>query len=462
MLSIVASTQVGNIACVKVDWNKYVAFTGHTNLCVKLTSISNTSKQDVNRKYSEFTKELLNMNITQRKEKISHMILELVEDAWGLEDLEVTEPLMEAGIDSLGVHEFSSELENMIGEDFSIPSTLLFNYPTVEKVTNYVYDLLFPQAHTRYTQLFGETETEQKQNISAMVSDLLVEAWGLEDIDVDEPLMEAGIDSLGVHEFSSELQDKIGGDLVIPSTLLFNYPTIQKVTDYIHTMIFGEQDTPDNNMRIQSHGHSMATKLGIVGMSCRFPGGINGPESFWDFLCARGSGIQDVPKSRWNSNDFYNSNRNMPGKMYVKKGGFVDDLDMFDARMFGISPAEAKHMDPQQRILLEVSLDAFSRAGYTKDDLLGKNVGVFVGATVSGFAQLSREDMGMSSYSGTGNGGSLAIISNRLSYTLGLQGPSFAVDTACSSALVALNLASQSLINGDCDLALCGWRECLD
>jgi acyl transferase domain-containing protein/acyl carrier protein len=139
--------------------------------------------------------------------------------------------------------------------------------------------------------------------------------------------------------------------------------------------------------------------------------------------------------------------------MYVKEGAFVQGLDMFDAKAFGITPAEAKLMDPQQRMLLEVGYDALHRAGYTKGDLIGTRVGVFVGAQPCGFAKvLAETDVKSSPYNATGM--ALSVISNRVSFALGLEGPSLTVDTACSSALVAMNIATQSLQNGECDVAL--------
>ena len=141
--------------------------------------------------------------------------------------------------------------------------------------------------------------------------------------------------------------------------------------------------------------------------------------------------------------------------MYTRDGGFVNGLNMFDASFFDISPSEASSMDPQQRLLLEVGFDALSRAGFSKEDLRGRKIGVFVGASSSiglGFGDIVWSQKNVSAYTATGT--ALSIFANRLSYTLGLEGPSLTIDTACSSSLVALNLATQSIKLGECDVAL--------
>jgi acyl transferase domain-containing protein len=195
------------------------------------------------------------------------------------------------------------------------------------------------------------------------------------------------------------------------------------------------------------------TEIGIYGMSCRFPvGDGDGPEQFWAALMSGADGISTMPQSRWNTDAWYDADRNAPNKMYVREGGFVQGLDQFDARAFGISPAEAKQMDPQQRLLLEVGYDALHRAGYTRETLTGQSIGVFVGTQHSGWGTTVNTATDVTGYSGAG--GYNGIVANRMSYVFGVEGPSMTVDTACSSSLVALNLACQALRAGECDAAL--------
>jgi acyl transferase domain-containing protein len=197
--------------------------------------------------------------------------------------------------------------------------------------------------------------------------------------------------------------------------------------------------------------------IAIVGMGCRFPGGANNPELFWQILKQGVDTIQEVPPERWNADDYYDSNPETPGKMYTRQGGFLDvGVDAFDAEFFGLAPREVVNMDPQQRLLLEVSWEALEQAGYASGKLNGSQTGVFVGITTNDYAQqaMFKETTGIDIYTATGN--ALNVAAGRLSYNLGLQGPSMAIDTACSSSLVAVHLACQSLRTGECSMALAG------
>ncbi len=197
--------------------------------------------------------------------------------------------------------------------------------------------------------------------------------------------------------------------------------------------------------------------IAVIGMGCRFPGGANDPQSFWQLLHDGVDAITEVPGDRWDINAYYDSDPEAPGKMSTRWGGFIEGIDQFDPQLFGISPREATSMDPQQRILLETCWEALEDAGQAPNKLAGTRTGVFVGIVNSDFARLQMEDDGIERidmYFGSGTGHSIA--SGRISYVLGLNGPSISVDTACSSSLVAVHLAVQSLRSGECDLALVG------
>lgn len=197
--------------------------------------------------------------------------------------------------------------------------------------------------------------------------------------------------------------------------------------------------------------------IAIVGMSCRFPGGVNGPASFWQLLRNGINAISEVPKDRWDLDCFYDPDPDVPGKMYTRFGGFLDNVDCFDPGFFGISPRETVSMDPQQRLLLEVSWEALENAGMGREKFSGSKTGVFVGVTTHDYKDVLTQFCGIKkidNYFGSGN--TLNAIAGRLSFTLGLQGPSMAIDTACSSSLVASHLACQSLRSGESDLALVG------
>ena len=194
--------------------------------------------------------------------------------------------------------------------------------------------------------------------------------------------------------------------------------------------------------------------IAIVGLACRFPGAENA-EAFWRLLHDGVDAVSEVPPDRWNVDDFYDPAPATPGKMNNRCGGFLEQVDKFDARFFGISPREAVSIDPQQRLLLEVTWEALEDAGQAPEKLAGSETGVFIGISSNdySFLQFQTENR-YDPYLNTGN--ALSIAANRLSYHFDLRGPSLAVDTACSSSLVAVHLACQSLWSGESDLALAG------
>jgi acyl transferase domain-containing protein/7-keto-8-aminopelargonate synthetase-like enzyme/acyl carrier protein len=193
--------------------------------------------------------------------------------------------------------------------------------------------------------------------------------------------------------------------------------------------------------------------IAVVGMACRFPGGAN-PDAFWDFLARGGDAIREIPADRWDVDAYYDPDPDARGKMYTRSGGFIPDFDHFSAGFFGISPREAQFMDPQQRQLLEVHWEALENAGIVPQRLSQRQVGIFVGMGTTDYGDLQAAigSMGTDAYNGTG--GSHAAAAGRLSYLLGVRGPSLAVDTACSSSLVSVHLAIMSLRGGESDIAL--------
>lgn len=195
--------------------------------------------------------------------------------------------------------------------------------------------------------------------------------------------------------------------------------------------------------------------IAVIGLGCRFPG-ANNPAEFWDLLQNGKEAITEVPSDRWDLDQYYSSDPNTPGKMLTRYGGFIKNLFEFDAKFFRVSPREALSLDPQQRLLLEVSWEALENAGLAPDSLTDEPVGVFVGISAIDYwyQLLSRRHEDIDAYLTTGNTHSVA--SGRLSYLLGLTGPSLSVDTACSSSLSAVHLACQSLRNSECSLALVG------
>jgi acyl transferase domain-containing protein len=214
----------------------------------------------------------------------------------------------------------------------------------------------------------------------------------------------------------------------------------------------------ETQARLEALERKQREPIAIVGMACRFPGGAVDSDSFWKLLCDGVDVIDEIPLDRWNAEDFFDSDPAAPGKMNSRWGGFLDRIDEFDNHFFAISDREAIRMDPQQRILLELTWEALEDAGLPPSTLRGTKVGVFVGIAISEYGmQLSRDYQQSDAYVSTGN--SLCIAANRLSFALGVQGPSLVLDTACTSSLVALHLACQAIRRGECNGALVGGSQ---
>jgi acyl transferase domain-containing protein/acyl carrier protein len=279
----------------------------------------------------------------------------------------------------------------------------------------------------------------------------------------DDPragFFEIGLNSMMALELKLEVEKQLG--LNLSNTLLFDYPNIEALCRYLETRL-GTRENAVEEIDAAVSGVP-DEPIAIVGIGCRFPGGAHNPGLFWRLLENAVDAIEEVPGYRWRWQDYYDPDPDAPGKTMSRWAGFVsrEHITHFDAHFFKIPPKEAKALDPQQRMLMEVSWEALEDAGIPPASLRDRPVGVYIGLSTDDYkgSHLWSRDLGdIDSYSASGSMPSSA--GGRLSYFLGLQGPNLSVDTACSSSLVALHLACQALRNNECEMALVGGANAL-
>ncbi|MEU7630023.1 SDR family NAD(P)-dependent oxidoreductase [Nocardia sp. NPDC049220] len=299
-------------------------------------------------------------------------------------------------------------------------------------------------------RLAGALEADRPDIVLAVVRDHVAASLGHESGDMIDPaaaFTELGFDSLTGVEFRNRLGKATG--VPLPSTLVFDYPTATAVAKLVQSKIEPQaavEPTKKVVRRIRAD-----EPIAIVGMSCRFPGGVTSPDELWNLLVSGVDATGEFPSDRgWDLERLFDDDPDTPGTVYARRAGFLDDAGEFDAGFFGIGPREASAMDPQQRLLLEASWEALENAGIDPVSLRGSDTGVFAGACYSGYFDRVTGDLEGYRLTGTTH----AVISGRVSYVFGLEGPAVTTDTACSTSLVTLHQACHALRQGETSLAM--------
>lgn len=342
--------------------------------------------------------------------------------------------------------------------------------------------------HNLLSRLEGAPPGEERRLLTRFVLDLVVSFLGFDDdeeLHASENFLDLGFNSLRAVDFKILLEERL--DLELSSTVLFDCATPEALVEYLLAVRAGSAVNPaeasylpaaaheelpadlealepaelarllrQERARVRSLEEAQTEPLAIVAMACRFPGGANSPELFWQAVEQGRDCITEVPKDHWDVDAFFDPDPDAPGKLYTRFGGFIDGIDQFDAGFFGISPREVRELDPGQRILLELVHEALERGGIAPGSLAGSPTGVFVGQRGADYypGQSSWAPEDATRYYATGN--SASTLAGRISYQLDLTGPCFALDTACSSSLVALHQAALSLRRGECSAAIVG------
>ena len=276
------------------------------------------------------------------------------------------------------------------------------------------------------------------------------------EIDLNRGLVDMGFTSLKAVRYQEMINSHF--NIKLPISSIFDYPTIPAISKLILKEIKGDKFLKHDQLEeLNAPRLSIIEPIAVIGIGCRFPGGADTPDKFWELLKNGVNALTEIPKERMNVEDFYSENQQEEGKMYTKYGSFIEDVDMFDSHFFGITPREAENMDPQQRILLEVCCQSLQNAGISIEKLDNSNTGVFIGISNDDYARsnASNDDYNkINQYTITGSAFSTA--SGRISYFFGFQGPNYSINTACSSSLAAVHNAVQSLKSGESDIALAG------
>lgn len=358
-------------------------------------------------------------------------------------------------------------LERLLGSTDPLPSVVAADWTAfcarLSRVPGLLADLRGDEPATAVAvqplraAVVATEPARRAKRIADLVAAEVAAILGLESSDVphDKGFFDIGFDSLMAVEFRARLKDGFG--VALPATVAFDHPNVADLAAHLLEKLALDAAPPPAARTTEQRPASADEPIAIIGIACRYPGGSNDPEAFWRLLRDGVDPVRDVPSDRWDIDAWYDPRPGTPGRMVTRQAAFLDDVDQFDPEFFQIAPREAASMDPQQRIFLEVSWEALENAGLTNKALRDSRTGVFVGVGDSGYLDrfhAAGQPVYRDTYAGTGN--LSAFVAGRVAYVLGVHGPTFALNTACSSTLVATHLACQALRTGDCDTALSG------
>lgn len=292
------------------------------------------------------------------------------------------------------------------------------------------------------------------EKVRRIIKDIISGSTKLLVDDIDIQFHDYGIVSVEIPRVVKEINERFETNIEV--SVIFNYPNIRKLADFVYENMNNKKVEKTVSVKVDNSDKS--NKLAIVGMSCRYPGGANSIDEFWKVLEEGIDGIVDIPEDRWELERYYDSDKTVPGKMYCRKGGFLHtDIYSFDTKLFNMSPKESLAVAPEQKMLLELTLEAYENGNLNIADYNGTNTGVFIGISTNEYtaSQLYSGDYKkIDAYALTGT--CYSTCCGRISYTFGFEGPCLAVDTACSSSLTALQVACQSLKDNQSDTAVVG------
>ena len=377
--------------------------------------------------------------------------------------VDLDEPLVHLGLTFPAAIDWSDTLRETLGS--APPLFAFFSRLTFKELAAALLEELARPAQ----EVAVETETAEEapgaesqgppkaRDIEDWLIDRIASQTGMDplDIEVHRPFSYLGLDSMLAVDLAMDLEDWLGRAL--PATLVWDYPTIEAAARFLAGE--GESEAAPEARPAEARPAAGGgdephhEPIAIVGMACRFPGAPS-LEDFWQLLVDRVDAIRETPSSRWGE-ELYDPKPGRPGKLATRWGGFLEDVELFDAGFFGISSREASRLDPQQRIILETAYEALEHAGLSVDRLSGSMTGVYLGKSSRDYLHVQLAELeSIDGYASTGNASSVAA--GRINYIFNLHGPSMAFDTACSSSLVAIHHARRALLDGECDAALAG------